>query len=377
VAERPLLAFTDAAGAERRARWWSESPPPPRLVAAGDATTAAEALRHARAGTGLVYAGDFHNARQLLDAVARRLVAPRPRGPGLAAAFAAEREGRRVEQAVLSRLALPFGPGWSTPLRRAPPLGDALGEAFGPAPEEPALLPLREVRGAIGAFEWLRRGVPVPALSGAVHPRYGVFAPVRGEYVELVAEALRRRPPPPLALAFDVGTGTGVLALLLARAGARVVATDVLPAAVRCAAENAARFGLAGRVEAVQADLFPDAPARAHLVVANPPWVPGPAHGPLDAAVYDPGGALLDRLVAALPAHLAPGGEAWLVLGDLAERLGLRAADHVAARAGAAGLRIALTLETPAAHRRAREGGGPLGAARAAERTRLYVLVPS
>ena len=42
-----------------------------------------------------------------------------------------------------------------------------------------------------------------------------MFAPVRGEYVGLVAEA----PLPSRALAFDIGTGAGVLAAVLARRG--------------------------------------------------------------------------------------------------------------------------------------------------------------
>jgi SAM-dependent methyltransferase len=357
-----------------RARWWSESvPAPARAGAADDRTTADAAFRRARGGEALVYGGDWHNARQLLAAMGRRLRPPPARGGGLAAIFSAERALRREEHEVLSRLAVPLGPGWASPLRRAPPLEEALGEAFGAPPGEPALLPLREALGAIGAREWRRRGVAVPTLGASVHPWYGVFAPIRGEYVNVVARALAERPPRPGALALDVGTGTGVLAALLARAGCRVVATDVEPRAVGCARENLARLGLADRVEVIERDLFP-AGARADLVVANPPWVPAEPYGPLDRAVYDPGGTVLARVVAALPAHLAPGGEAWLVLSDIAELIGLRPRGALEASFAAAGLRVVTTFTERPSHPRARDASDPLAAARARERTSVYVL---
>jgi methylase of polypeptide subunit release factors len=196
---------------------------------------------------------------------------------------------------------------------------------------------------------------------------------VRGEYVDLVAEAAARWPPAGKR-ALDVGTGTGVLAFVLARAGARVRATDLEPRAVACALENAARLGLGASVEVAQADLL-DGAERFDLVVSNPPWIPADATSALERAVYDPGGAFLERLVLGLPAHLAPGGEAWLVLSDLAERLGLRAAGHVDALAARAGMRVAEALAAHPRHPRASDPDDPLHAARAAEVTRLFRLV--
>lgn len=372
--ERPRLRWREGA-IERVDLWISPgSPPPARLGAAGDDTRAGAAVARARRGEGLVYAGDYHNARQLLGAMARRLPAVHPRGTSPRELFRAERERTRQEQLVLSRLLVPLEPGWRVALRRAPDVQEACHEALGVYPEgtERALLPLRELLGMIGAHEWRRRGVEVPALGARVHPHYAVYAPIRGEYVELVAAAAASWPVAGKR-AFDVGTGTGVLALVLARAGARVLATDVDPRAVACARENAARLALGERVEVVPADLFPS--GEADLVVSNPPWVPAEAHGPLDRAVYDPGGAFLERLVRGLPEHLAPGGEAWIVLSDLAERLGLRAPDHLPRLAAAAGLTVAAIRETRPAHPRARDARDPLHAVRAAEVTRLFRLL--
>ena len=360
-----------AGGAARAGTWLgTSSAPPARTGEADDRTTAAVALARVRRGEALVYSGDFRNARQLLAAMARRL-APRmaPREP--AAVWRAERERRRQEHDLLGRLLVPVEEGLRLSLRHAPDVSAPLAEALGPDPVLPGLLPLRDLLGMIGAHEWRRRGVEVPALGARVHPHHGVYAPVRGEYVDLVAAAAAEWPVHGKR-ALDVGTGTGVLAFVLARAGAQVVATDLEPAAVACARDNAARLGLADRVEVVLADLFP--PGRFDLVVSNPPGLPDAARTPLERAVYDPGGALLERLVLGLPERLAEGGEAWIVISDLAELVGLRPAGHVAALAARAGLRVAGVREARPTHPRARDRQDPLHAVRAREVTRLFRL---
>ncbi|MCP5916306.1 50S ribosomal protein L11 methyltransferase, partial [Klebsiella pneumoniae] len=82
----------------------------------------------------------------------------------------------------------------------------------------------------------------IPALKGRIHTHHGVFSPVRGEYVDLVAKASL----PATDLAFDIGTGSAVLAAVLARRGVRrIVATDLSPQALDCARENLQRLGLA------------------------------------------------------------------------------------------------------------------------------------
>ena len=71
----------------------------------------------------------------------------------------------------------------------------------------------------------------------------------------------------------DVGTGSGAIALALAheRPKARVTATDVSPAALAVAADNAERLGLADRVRFLEGSLFePVAGERFDLVVVEP-----------------------------------------------------------------------------------------------------------
>jgi methylase of polypeptide subunit release factors len=363
---------------EQTALWCSEARPPApgRIGPADDSTRADAALRRIRAGEVLVYLGDFQNARQLLAALGRRLARKGPmRAAPLAEVFAAERRQSRTEHELLTRLVVPLGRDYSIPLKRAPDVTRACREAWGD-PTGPCLVPLRDLLGIIGAHEWRKKGVEVPALGGRVHPHYAVFAPIRGEYVELVAQAARERPELVRGRrAFDVGTGTGVLALVLARAGASVVATDVDPRAVACARENAAQLGLEDRVRVVEADLFPE--GEADLIVCNPPWIPEEPVTALDRAVYDPGSAVLTRFLAGLGPRLTQGGQAWLVLSDLAERIGLRSPSFLSEAIATAGLKMEWTLSTQPSHRRAQDAEDPLHQARSQERTAIYGLARS
>ncbi|XVQ10947.1 methyltransferase [Spirillospora sp. CA-255316] len=379
----------DGGGAPERhsARWRSESgaSPPGRVMVADDRMKADEAYRLACEGTALLWQGDFQNARQLLQAMMRRVDRPPKRAqrkrqktaePSPTQAFHLHRQAQAQRARTLGMLLVPVEPGHVVPLRRAPDVAQACFEAYGPG-DEPYVVSLRELLGVIGAHEWREKGVSIPALGGdRIHPHYGVFSPVRGEYVSLVAEA-----PLPAAgsLAYDIGTGTGVLAAVLARRGLeRVVATDQDPRALACAHENITRLGLTERVEVVEADLWPpSSPGGASLVVCNPPWVPARPSSPLEHAVYDPESRMLRAFLGGLVQHLAPGGEGWLILSDLAEYLGLRSRAELLAMFDAGGLKVAGRLDAKPAHPRAADPGDRLHEARAAEVTSLWRLIPA
>jgi methylase of polypeptide subunit release factors len=153
---------------------------------------------------------------------------------------------------------------------------------------------------------------------------------------------------------------------------AKIVATDSDPRALACAGENMARLGLSERVEVVEADLFPE--GRAGLVVCNPPWIPARPSSPLEKGIYDPDSQMLKGFLKGLAEHLAPGGEGWLILSDLAERLGLRAEGELAALVEAAGLVVVGRTEAVPRHPKAADRADPLHAARAAEVVSLWRL---
>jgi methylase of polypeptide subunit release factors len=245
-------------------------------------------------------------------------------------------------------------------------------EVFG-AGEERSVISLRSLLGLIGAHQWRTSGIEIAAVGGRIHPHYGVFAPIRSEYVDLVATASLPDFRSSSGVAFDIGTGTGVLAAVLARRGIRrVVATDQDPRALVCAVENLRRLELAEQVEVVQADLFPE--GRAALILCNPPWVPARPSSPIERGIYDPDSRMLLGFLRALPAHLEPGGEGWLILSDLAEHLGLRARSELLAAFEAAGLIVLDRSDVRPKHLRVYDETDPLHAARAAEVTSLWRL---
>jgi len=374
----PTISWSDA-GVTHTVRWRSEAgaPPPKRVVVADDATSADAAYRLACEGTALLWRGDFQNARQLLQAMNRR-AERKPRKPAKPAAtpldaFHQHRQAQAQKARTLGMLLIPLEGDYAIELRRAPDVKAACEEAYGPPSAEPSAasaVSLRELLGLIGAHEWRKKGVEIAALNARIHPHYGVFSPVRGEYVDLVARAPL---PPAVELAFDIGTGTGVLAAVVASRGVkRVVATDQDRRALACARENLERLGYARQVEVVEADLFP--PGRAPLVVCNPPWVPARPASPIERAVFDPDSRMLRGFLDGLKDHLAPGGEGWLILSDFAEHLGLRSREMLTGAIANAGLEVAGRDDIRPRHPKASDPSDPLFRARAAELTSLWRL---
>ena len=391
---QPAIHWTEA-GAACSALWRSErgAPPPKRVVLADDTTTADTAYRLACEGTALLWRGDFHNARQLLQALARRAdnTPARKRKKAaepiaLADAFNLHRLAQSQRSRMLGMLLIPFNADYSIPLRRAPDVKLACAEAWGPVAEDTAavsasasIASLRELLGITSAHEWRKKGVEIAALGDApnnrIHPHYGVFSPLRGEYIHLVATAHLPKPPSGQTslAAFDIGTGTGVLTALLVRRGVgQVVATDQDPRSLACARENLARLGVADKVQVVQANLFPE--GRASLIVCNPPWLPARPSAPIERAVYDEGGRMLKGFIKGLSAHLAPKGEGWLVLSDLAEHLGLRTRADLLAAFESSGLRVVSRIDAKPQHPKASDAGDALFAARSHEVTSLWRL---
>jgi hypothetical protein len=344
-------------GEQHVARFHSETlaKAPNKVVVADDRLTADDAYHFACEGMAMLWRGDFQNARQLLNAMARRADRKPPRSPSSPGeSFLFHRQAQAQRARTLGMLLIEVGVDHQVALRRAPDLAAACSEALGPL-SAPCIVSLRELLGMIGAHEWRRTGVEVKALAGRIHPHYGVFAPIRSEYVDLVARLPFAEPE----LAFDIGVK-------------HVVATDNEPRAIACARENIERLGFSERIEVLQTDLFPA--GKADLLVCNPPWLPARPSSSLERAVFDPKSRMLLGFLNGAAAHLKQDGEAWLLLSDLAERLELRSRDELLTAIDRAGLRVLDRIDTRATHKKAREGNDLLAAARAGEVTSLFRL---
>jgi release factor glutamine methyltransferase len=183
-------------------------------------------------------------------------------------------------------------------------------------------LPLEQVVGWAG-FSGLRI---------AVAP--GVFVPRRRTEF-LVRQAIALAPPRPVIVDLCCGSGAVGAALAAALDPAELHATDIDPAAVRCARRNLAAAG--GHV--YSGDLFEPLPAALHgrvdILAANVPYVPTgevallPAEARLHESrvALDGGGDGLDvlrRVAAQAPLWLAPGGS---LLVEISEGQELQACD--------------------------------------------------
>lgn len=357
--------------------WRSESgnPPPKRVVLADDKLSADSAYRMACEGFGLLWRGDFQNVRQLLQALTRRLNKTRlknQRDPSsMTEAFHWHRQNQIQKARILGMLLIPLNEGYKVTLRRAPDVVLAFQQVYGLA-GEPSVISLRELQGLVGAYEWRKTGILIPALNAEIYPHYGVYSPVRGEYINLIEKAAL---PENTQIAYDIGVGTGVLSAILARRGVgKIIATDLDSRALTCAQENLARLGLLDQVNLQATDLFPKNVPKAQLIICNPPWLPARANAPIERAVYDPNSQMLKGFLAGLSEHLSEKGEGWLILSDLAEHLGLRVRAELLDWIATAGLHVLSKLDVSPKHGKVFDEADALHAARIKEVTSLWRL---
>lgn len=150
----------------------------------------------------------------------------------------------------------------------------------------------------------------------------GVYAPQHD--TRLLVAALDREEIHAGTEVLDLGTGSGALALHAAQLGARVTAVDIAWRSVMTARLNA--LMRRHRITVQRSDLLSALPGRSYdLVICNPPYVPspvGPPSGHSAARAWDAGRdgrAILDRVCAAAPAALRPGGRLLMVHSGLCD----------------------------------------------------------
>lgn len=142
--------------------------------------------------------------------------------------------------------------------------------------------------------------------------RRGVYEPAEDTF--LLADNLDVREGERV---LELGTGCGLLAILAAKSGARVVATDVNPTALECARTNARGHDVDEQIDFRLGDLFePVGNEQFDLIIFNPPYLPVPRKEelgtPLDRAWEGgpDGRAIIDRFLAELSKYLKPRGRA-------------------------------------------------------------------
>lgn len=152
----------------------------------------------------------------------------------------------------------------------------------------------------------------------------------RPETETIVDKALAwARARPDAITVADVGTGSGCIAVSLAvhLPDARLLATDVSPAALAVAEENARRHGVAARVRLLSGHLLQPLPVPVDLIVANLPYIPSGRIDSLQPEVrdYEPrqaldggpdGTDLLRPLLRQAGAYLRPGGALMLEIDE-------------------------------------------------------------
>lgn len=375
-------------GQTQSAIWKSENgiAPHKKIQVVDDTLTADVAYRLACEGKAMLYRGDFQNAKQLLQALVRRVDRPskkstradrvaKDKNKSSLDVFNLYRLAQSQRARILGMILIQVNADHTIPLRRSPDVIQACMEAYG-SQENAYVISLRELLGVISAHEWRKTGVQVLTRGEEeirIHPHYGVFSPVRGEYIELVLKAPLPSVLKENSIAFDIGAGTGVLSVVLAlRDIQKIIATDIDDRAITCAQENIRRLGLQSKVDICKANLFPE--GRAALIVCNPPWLPARPSSSLERAVYDPNSQMVKGFLEKLNKHLLPNGEGWLIISDLAEHLGLRTREELLAWIEQAGLKVIARLDTEPTHPKTFDQANALHAARSKEVTSLWRL---
>lgn len=161
------------------------------------------------------------------------------------------------------------------------------------------------------------------SLKFAVDSNVLIPRPETEHVVVAALEAAKRIEDRPLRV-LDVGTGSGCIAITLAKhlPDCKIAATDISPAAISVAKQNAEAHGVFEKIRFFSGDLFAALPAGSnpvHLIVSNPPYIGTREMETVDQQVreFEPqialfageaGTDVIARLVAEAPERLLPNG---------------------------------------------------------------------
>lgn len=113
----------------------------------------------------------------------------------------------------------------------------------------------------------------------------------------------------------ELGTGCGILSIISAKKKAEVVATDINPAALECALENAKAHEVEDRIDFRKGDLFEVVgEEKFDIVIFNPPYLPIPPSESSETKLEKAwdggpdGREIIDRFLDKAEKYLKPGG---------------------------------------------------------------------
>ncbi|CAM9101184.1 unnamed protein product, partial [Ectocarpus fasciculatus] len=365
--------------------WKSQILPlkPDNMVVLKSPISAKKAAQQLMNGSCILWEGDYHAGRAFLALISKKILKdPARPGNDLKEIFKQDRKKQAMRGQVLSRFVVRVQRGHSLAhLKRAPEIHDGLQAAYGNSGDG-YLIPMREILGAIGSWEWTKKGVYIPILDDKIFPHFGVFCPtVRNEYVELLSAV-------PISenakVAYDVGVGTGVLsAILIKRGVGYVVGTDISERALACADQNLTRLGFRDKSKLIKANVYPEInnfknQNKPDIIVCNPPWLPfEPSPSLLDAAIYDNNSNVLKEYLNGIKTNIGDEShcEGFLIISDLAERLGLRSRSDLLDMIRDAGLEVIERIDgVPNDNKRREDKADKLHEARSKEVTSLWRL---
>lgn len=345
----------------------STQKPLKQAMAVSVSSSAQHILKNAHNQIASVWKGDFHQAKQILSAMKKRVRKPISPQNDPATAFHLHRLAKSQQSRLINSLLIEIKEHFVLDLPRAPDVSAALRHVYEQDNDASFLLPLNQLLGFIGAYEWYQKGIEIQELKQIFHIPFGVFSPLRGEYLALM---MKPDLPPNIQTALDVGTGSGVLAGILSKRGVpNVLAIDNNPRAVACAQQNLDKMS---NIRIIQGDLFPD--ERVDLMVCNPPWLPAKPTSVIETALYDDKHLMLKNFLEKSKQYLNSNGRIWLIMSDLAEYLGLRDKNILNQWFDDFGWTIEQMFHTRPTHAKAYDESDPLAFARNHEVTTLYVL---
>jgi release factor glutamine methyltransferase len=113
----------------------------------------------------------------------------------------------------------------------------------------------------------------------------------------------------------DMGTGSGVNAILAASASTDVVAVDINPYAIEAARANAARNGVAHRIDVRHSDVYQAVDGRFDLIIFDPPFRWFAPRDELENASADENYGAMTRFFRGARAHLTDRGRMLIFFG--------------------------------------------------------------